>query len=159
MRSLRADAALVAVPALAGIAMAAGFGHILLTGIAKIQGGEWFALSMFFLPLYFILAMALAGWAFGWTEDHLEHGRASVRAGRTNAAVIGGTAAIVALAYQPSLFVAIAASTAGAAYLLHVRMTGEATELAQRLREAEAWEASERAQPVRGSDSAPGTSP
>lgn len=125
MRSLGADTALVAVPSLIGAAAAALAGHTLLAAFADLQGGGWFTLSMLFLPLYGILGIAFSAWCFHFTEGRLEYGKLSIRSGRANLATVGGIAAVIGLAYQPSVFVAIAASTAGAAYFLTLHHSGK----------------------------------
>lgn len=117
MRSPQTEGWLVTAAAVPAVAIAAAAAHLILSEITQ-DDGQWFARSMLFLPIYAGAAALLAGWLVGLTRPRLQFAPLAIGDARSNVIGLGILAAALGLAVQPSIFVAIAASTAGAAWIM-----------------------------------------
>ena len=115
MRTLTADAALVALPSLAASGVAALGGRHLLD---ILPAGSWYASAYTFLPVYVLLAGAATCCLYFLFRGLLERPAVATSMGRTMFNVLAAIGIASLLLFDPPLAVAVAAAALGSAVML-----------------------------------------
>jgi len=125
MTSRATDTALATAAALVATGLTAYGGEGL---IAANVGGDsgWFATSIAYVPVLFIVAAILALLLTSVTDGFVAHSPDALRFARNTTAALGVIGALAAGNVQPSYFVAIGASAAGTVSLLALAINDRA---------------------------------